>query len=122
MTLEQMVYTMLMGMFLALIREITGSVWPGVVLHIGFNGMSVVSYFLTDTMKLGEEAAQLTVGQTLLELGIISLVAIVVVVFLIIRLMKICDYKFKKEPFKLEIPYSYLIIWAVCGCLSILTL
>ena len=123
MSVDQFFYTLLMGMFLALIREITGSTYPCLILHAGFNGLSVLAYFMSDSIKLMEQSSvQRSVWMDVLELGVISLVASVVVMFLIKKLIKLSKYKFKKESVKLEIPVLYIIIWVVCGCFAVLSI
>lgn len=47
--LNQMIYAMVLGFFLAALREVTGSILPTIVCHMTVNGISTVSSFLEES-------------------------------------------------------------------------
>lgn len=42
MNLQQIAYAVALGLFIAVIRELTGSMWPGMLFHFVNNGLSVI--------------------------------------------------------------------------------
>lgn len=44
---NQMPYTFCLGLFLALLKEITGSIWAPILVHMFFNGISTISLYLS---------------------------------------------------------------------------
>ncbi len=57
MNLNQMVYAMVLGIFFAILREVTGSIVPSIICHMTVNGGSTIMMFL-EADKVSEVAAE----------------------------------------------------------------
>ena len=72
---EQIFYTFIAGLFLAVLYDMTGSIWPGTVLHILNNFSSLIYGVIFEKYGYGENGGVFTVvfDLVILVLGLISL-------------------------------------------------
>ena len=120
-------YALLIGAAFALICEITGSLFPSMLLHMLFNTVSL-RFSFASLMRPAEqtEGTALTLSSFFTNYWYITLLALIVCVFCIFLykwMMKICDYKLSKDV-NIDYPpvtLGYIITWILCiliTCLS----
>jgi len=79
---NQFAYALVIGLFMALLVEATGSIWSSILFHIIFNGISIVNLYLTQGLLSQEYMSE---SQALLEqkgtlFAMISLLAVITMV------------------------------------------
>lgn len=94
--LNQASYAFIIGIYFAIVCEVTGSVWPTFLMHFMINGSSVYSLYVldaTDTTSLITESPDLDAllaGERLyLYLGIAAAVSIVVSILILVGMKKL---------------------------------
>ncbi len=132
---EQAVYTFLFGMVLCVVREMTGSVFPGMLAHMLFNGISVISMFRNDRVPDSnvyiEKATEITIAQNVdfgyfwfshIHLFIISMLGLSLAVIMFMLLKKFNGFKGDLSADKTvpAVSVTYVIGWVLCVVLGFL--
>lgn len=102
MVAQQAVYAAALGIVLAVIRELTGSMWPGMWFHFLNNGLSVVeirlteAYPATEKFFIGSYLKFDTTASTIITIA----AAIICIPLIILVLRKIAVVEGKEESFR----------------------
>ena len=128
--IEQAVYAGCFGLMLAIIREMTGSVYPGIFAHMIFNSVSVLPTFENDNVI--ETESQTIVSDSIntfadfwdshIELFITSMVGLALATVIFIILKKYNNFKFDS---KVNYTYpvitgTYIVGWLICVVLGVI--
>ena len=103
MNLNQAGYAFVIGIGLAVLMIVTGSIWAPVVMHIIINGQSVCMMYITEYFmpgSLAADAAAMTKQDLLMTIGIYSVIAAVTTVLAVCLLIFIADREGRGEELR----------------------
>ena len=127
MGLQQALYTLFLGVLLAIVREFTKSVYPCMLIHLWYNSLSVFAiYFGSEIVDNPEvsNTTEVSFLDTVLFLEILSVLLLIVLFFVLRFLAKYNCYVFDKTVDKTQsgLTKGFVIGYVICGILMILTL
>ncbi len=91
MNINQALYAFMLGLFFAMLREITGSIWPSVVCHISVNAGSVIVMGVNGSGAVTEAQELITNDMLITTAGVMLVVSLVTTVLALALIMWIAD-------------------------------
>lgn len=132
--LDQIVYTAIFSVFLCLMREFTGSIYPCILMHAVLNSISVTTIYFGDVI-FNNSSSEIVTEPIILEptffnfwmqyyqLFILGMVGIVIAIVLLFFVHKFNHYEHGESDKTLPaISITYIIGWLICIALGIINI
>ena len=99
MNLNQAAYAFILGLFFAVLREISGSIWPSVICHISINGSSTLMLWLAGGEAVTEADEVMSKDMMLMAAGGLMIAALIATTLAVTLLMWISEVCGKENGF-----------------------